>query len=91
VIAHHIVQPGKGFVYLLHLLLGCKELICCAGHGRILFVEANAIPIDCITEVNGTSTLMFLVYLLKEGDEVLVHSWGVCAAKDESWFCAHKI
>jgi len=91
VVAHHIVQLRESFVYLLHLLLGCKELVCCTGHGRIFFMERNTVPVDCITEMDNTSTPMLLVYLLEEGEEVLVHSWGVCAAKDESWFCAHDI
>jgi hypothetical protein len=54
-------------------------------------VEGNTVPIDCITEVHDTSTLMFLVYLLQEGKEVIVHGWGMRAAKDKDWFCAHKI
>lgn len=90
-VAHHIVQLGESFVYLLHLLLGCKELVCCTGHGRIFFVEGNTVPIDCITEMDNTSTPMLLVYLLEERDEVIVHGWGMRAAKDKDWFCAHKI
>jgi hypothetical protein len=91
VVAHHIVQLGESFVYLLHLLLGCEELVCCTGHGRVFFMKANTIPVDCITEVNHTSTLMLLVYLLQERDKVIVHGWGMRAAKDENWFCAHDI
>jgi hypothetical protein len=41
--------------------------------------------------MNHTSTLMLLVYLLEEGDEVIVHGWGMRAAKDKDWFCAHNI
>jgi hypothetical protein len=41
--------------------------------------------------MDNTSTPMLLVYLLKEGDEVIVHGWGMGAAKDKDWFCAHNI
>jgi hypothetical protein len=49
-------------------------------------MKANTVPVDCITEMDNTSTLMLLVYLLQERDEVIVHGWGMVKLKTRIGF-----
>ena len=76
-IPYHIVGFGECLVKGLDLLFGRFVFVEGGRHVRVLLVEANGVPVNQVTYVDNSVTVVFLLYALQESDVSWVHCWAV--------------